>query len=38
MGGIPVDVIKKNSFFVRLWINLKACLIDKNREDILKTL
>lgn len=38
MGGIPVDIIKKNSFFVRLWINLKASLINKDREDILNTL
>lgn len=38
MGGIPVDEIKKNSFLVRLWINFKASLIDKDREDILNTL
>ncbi|MFV8345797.1 PA2169 family four-helix-bundle protein [Flavobacterium sp. ZB4P13] len=38
MGGIPVDVIKKNSFLMRFWINFKASLIDKDREDILNTL
>ncbi|TDE44416.1 PA2169 family four-helix-bundle protein [Flavobacterium rhamnosiphilum] len=38
MGGIPVDVMKKNIFLVRLWINFKASLIDKDREDILNTL
>ena len=38
MGGIPVDLIKKNNFFVRLWINFKASLTDKDREDILNTL
>ena len=38
MGGIPVDIIKKNRFFVRLLINFKSSLIDKNREDILNTL
>ena len=38
MGGIPIDIIKKNNFFVRFWINLKAGLINKDREDILNTL
>jgi uncharacterized protein (TIGR02284 family) len=38
MGGIPVDVIKKNNFFVKLWMNFKAKLIDKDKEDILNTL
>nr|WP_315165952.1 PA2169 family four-helix-bundle protein [uncultured Flavobacterium sp.] len=38
MGGIPVDVIKKNNFFVKLWMNFKAKLVDKDREDILNTL
>ncbi|MDI5889223.1 PA2169 family four-helix-bundle protein [Flavobacterium yafengii] len=38
MGGIPVDVIKKNNFFVKLWMNFKVKLVDKDREDILNTL
>ena len=38
MGGIPVDVIKKNNFFVKLWMNFRAKLIDKDKEDILNTL
>lgn len=38
MGGTPVDKIKKNSFFVRIWMNFKAKLIDKDREDILNTI
>jgi hypothetical protein len=33
-----VDVIKKNNFFVKLWMNFKAKLVDKDREDILNTL
>ncbi|MDI6033466.1 PA2169 family four-helix-bundle protein [Flavobacterium sp. LB2P84] len=38
MGGVAIDVIKQNSFFVKLWINFKASLINKDREDILNTL
>lgn len=38
MGGVPVDVAKKNGLLLRLWLNLKSNLTGKDREDILNTL
>jgi len=38
MGGVPVNVVKRNSLFSRFWINFKLTLAGKGREDILNTL
>ena len=38
LGGIPVDVIKRNSLFSRIWVNYKSIFAETNREDLLNTL
>lgn len=38
MGGIPIDVIKRNGLFLRMWMNFKSSLTGKDKEEILNTL
>ncbi|MFV8370049.1 PA2169 family four-helix-bundle protein [Flavobacterium sp. LB2R40] len=38
MGGTPIDTIKNNGLFLRIWMNFKSILIEKGKEDLLNTL